>query len=192
MTMLKDNDTEEKKWEILKSEYLIRRPWLTARKDCIKMPNGQINDEFYVLEYPDWANVIAITEDGLFVMERQYRHGLGITAYEISAGVCEEGEDPMDAAKRELLEETGYAGGKWSRIMTISQNTSTSSNLCHCFLAEGVRKVAGQNLERTEDISVHLLSEEEVRTLLVEDSIRQALMAAPLWKYFATKDNRTK
>lgn len=69
--------------------------------------------------------------------------------------------------------------------MTISANTSTMTNLCHCFVATGVERVSGQHLEETEDISVHLLSVDEVRRLLTGNEIRQALMAAPLWKYFA-------
>lgn len=173
------------KWEVLGSEYLFRRPWLTVRKDCVKLPSGQVNDEFYVLEYPDWVNVIAITKDGEFVMERQYRHGLGVTCYEVCAGVVEEGEPPLEAAKRELLEETGYAGGEWEEIMTLCGNSSTTNNYTHCFVARGVEKVAEQTLERTEDISVELLSREQVWELLAGNQITQALMAAPLWKLFA-------
>ena len=99
--------TEEGKWEVLDSEYLFRRPWLTVRHDTVRLPDGRINPEYYVLEYPDWINVLAITEDGKFVLERQYRHGLGKTCYEIPAGVIEKGETPLEAARRELQEETG-------------------------------------------------------------------------------------
>lgn len=176
---------DDKKWEILESEYLIRRPWLTARRDHVRLPDGVENKEYYVLEYPDWVNVIAITVDGKFVMERQYRHGLQWTGYEICAGVCESGESPLEAAKRELWEETGFGGGEWKLQMTISANTSTMTNLCHCFVATGVERISEQHLEATEDISVHLLTVDEVRNLLVGNEIRQALMAAPLWKYFA-------
>ena len=69
---MKSTITEEKKWTILSSEYLIRRPWLTARRDVAQLPDGRINNEYYVLEYPDWVNIIAITEDGDFVMEIKY------------------------------------------------------------------------------------------------------------------------
>ena len=151
-------ENDDRKWEILQSEYLIKRPWLTARRDRVRLPNGVINDEYYVLEW---------------------------TGYELCAGVCETGEDPLESARRELYEETGYAGGEWVKHMTISANTSTMTNLCHCFVATGVDRVSGQHLEETEDISVHLLSVDEVRRLLTGNEIRQALMAAPLWKYFA-------
>ena len=175
---------EEGKWTIRSSEYLIRRPWLTARRDVVELPDGRINPEYYVLEYPDWVNVIAITRDGQVVLERQYRHGLGNTCYELPCGVVEAGETPLEAAKRELLEETGYAGGEWRPLMTLSPNPSTSNNLTHSFVAEGVEKVAEQHLDATEDIAVSLHSPDYVRELLRNNQILQALMAAPMWKYF--------
>jgi hypothetical protein len=61
-------ENNDRKWEVLHSEYLIQRPWLTARRDCVRLPNGVENDEYYVLEYPDWVNVIAITAEGKFLM----------------------------------------------------------------------------------------------------------------------------
>lgn len=176
---------DDRKWEVLHSEYLIRRPWLTARRDSVRLPNGTENPEYYVLEYPDWINVLALTRDGHFLMERQYRHGLRYTGYEICAGVVEAGETPLEAAQRELYEETGYGNGTWTPYMTISANPSTMTNLCHCFLATDVEPVSTQHLEATEDITVHLLTTDEVRALLTGNQIRQALMAAPLWKYFA-------
>lgn len=188
---MKDAINTEGKWEVLSSEHLFRRPWLTVRKDCVKLPTGQINDEFYVLEYPDWVNVIAITKDGDYVMERQYRHGLGVTCYEICAGVVEEGEPPLEAAKRELLEETGYAGGEWEEIMTVCGNSSTTNNYTHCFVARGVEKVAGQSLDRTEDIKVELLSREQVKELMDGNCLTQALMLAPLWRHFAGEIRRS-
>ncbi|MBQ1169151.1 MAG: NUDIX hydrolase [Bacteroidales bacterium] len=178
---------EEGKWEVLQSEYLLKKaPWLTARKDVCRLPDGRINDHYYVLEYPDWVNIIAVTEDGDIILERQYRHGLGNTCYELPCGVIEEGETPLEAAKRELLEETGYAGGEWSHLMDLAPNPATSNNLAHSFLAVGVKKVAGQNLDPTEDITVYKKSPDFVRTLLENNQILQALMVAPLQKYLFT------
>ena len=119
-------------------------------------------------------------------MIRQYRHGIGDTYFEICAGVAEEGEEFVESAKRELYEETGYGNGTWSELMTVSGNTSTTNNLTHCFLAEDVEKISSQHLEPTEDISVHIMTRDEVYNLLIKDEIKQSLMAAPLWKYFAT------
>jgi len=128
---------EDKKWKILSSEYLVQRPWLTARRDVAELPDGRINHEYYVLEYPDWVNIIALTKDGQMVLERQYRHALGNTCYELPCGVIEKGETPLEA---------------------------------------------------TEDIDVFILEQDYVRELLQNNQILQALMAAPLWKYFYDKD----
>lgn len=178
---------ETKRWKTLKSQYLISRPWLTARRDAVQLPNGVVNDEFYVLEYPDWVNVIAITPDERFVFVRQYRYALDLDSIELCAGVAEQGETPLQSAQRELLEETGYGGGRWKEIMTIGQNPSTCSNWTHCFIAEGVEKVSDQQLDPTEDIDVVLLTRVQVLDMLQNDKLKQALMLAPLWRYFATK-----
>ena len=186
-TKSKSMNNDNKKWKVLDSEYLIKRPWLTARRDKLELPDGRIMDEYYVLEYPDWVNVIAITKHGQFVMEKQYRHGLGVYSTELPCGVMEKGEDPMEAAKRELLEETGYSGGNWSKLMTLSPNPGSMSNLAHCFLAVGVEKTAQQSLDENEELEVLLMSEDDVRSLLKDGGICQALMVAPLYKYFSNK-----
>lgn len=177
---------EIKKWTTLETRYLIQRPWLTARVDKVRLPNGVINPEHYVLEYPDWVNIIAITTDGQMVMVRQYRHAMDMVMVELCAGKCEDGETAEQSARRELLEETGYAGGEWTEIMTIGQNPSICDNITHCFLAVGVERVAGQSLDESEDIEVLLMSQREVLDMLTRNEMLQALMAAPLWRYFAT------
>lgn len=189
--MIKD-EKEIGRWRTVSSEYVSRRPWLTARRDCVELPDGRVNREFYVLEYPDWVNVIARTRDGLFVMVRQYRHGLGDVFTELCAGVMEPGETPEQAARRELAEETGYTGGRWTLLNVISANPSTTNNLTHCFLAEDVELTDGQHLDANEDIAVDLLTRDELYALLCSDGMKQALMAAPLWHYFAThNENRS-
>lgn len=180
---MKEND-EEMKWTTLSTECLISRPWLSVRRDKVRLPDGRVNNEYYVLHYPDWINVIAETRDGMLIMEKQYRYALGVVSQEICAGVMEEGETPLEAAQRELQEETGFTGGQWEELMTLSPNPSTNDNLCHCFLARGVEKTTGQHLDPTEDLRVVLRSREEVFAMLTEGHIVQAMMAAPLWKYF--------
>lgn len=175
-----------KKWTTLETRYLIQRPWLTARVDKVQLPNGVINPEHYVLEYPDWVNIIAITTGGDMVMVRQYRHAMDTVMVELCAGKCEDGETAEQSARRELLEETGYAGGKWTEIMTIGQNPSICDNITHCFLAEGVELVSGQSLDESEDIEVLLMKPREVYEMIERNEMLQALMAAPLWRYFAT------
>ncbi len=177
---------ETSSWQVLESRYVHRAPWLTARRETIRLANGHVIPEYYVLEYPDWVNTLAITPDGKFVFVRQYRHGLGVTSHELCAGVRDpEDPDPLAAAQRELMEETGYGGGQWECYMTISANPGTQTNLTYCFLAIGVEKISEAHLEASEELSVHLLTVDEVKSLLLNDEIKQALHAAPLWKYMA-------
>ena len=130
---MKHRTDKELLWKTLDSEYLINRPWLTARRDKVELPNGKRFDEYYVLEYPTWVNVVAITKDGKMILERQYRHALGVVSTEIVAGCVEKGETPLEGARRELEEETGYTGGTWTQLMTLAPNPSTMTSLCHCF-----------------------------------------------------------
>ncbi|MCI7141141.1 NUDIX hydrolase [Alistipes sp.] len=177
---------KKRKCTVLHSEYLSRKPWYTVRHERLALPDGRIIPDYYVFEYPDWVNITAIDREGRFVMIDQYRHGLGETSYEIPAGVIETSDStPLEAARRELFEETGYGGGTWRLLTSISANPATQNNITHCFLATGVERIGTQHLDATEDIGVHLFTRSEVLGLLRTDSIRQALMAAPLWRYFA-------
>ena len=109
-----------------------------------------------------------------FVFVRQYRPGIERTCYELCAGVCEkEDASPLVSAQRELWEETGYGKGNWQEYMVISANPSTHTYLTYCFLATDVELIDHQHLEATEDITVHLLTLEEVRSLLDKSPEKQ-------------------
>ena len=150
--MKKQPGTEH--WKTVSSKYLFRRPWLTVRHEEVELPDRRRIPDYYILEYPEWVNMIAITANGQFIFVHQYRHGLRQSFYEIPAGVCEKSDhSPMDAAKRELQEETGFGGGEWTEFMTLSANPASQTP-------------------------------DEVLELLLNGKIVQALMAAPLWKYF--------
>ncbi len=173
-------------WKVLRSEYTHRSPWFTVREEDVLLPNGSTIPSYHILEYPDWICVIAITKDGHFVMERQYRHAAGRVDYELCAGVMETTDaSPLDSAQRELLEETGYGGGTWEHFMTISANPGTHTNYTHCFIARELELLAPPQQEDTEDIAIHLLTRKELLAIMMDGGIIQALHAGPLWKYMA-------
>ena len=90
-------------WKVLSSEYLAKRPWFTVRCESVELPTGAIVPNWYIFEFPDWVNVIAITKEGEFVMISQYRHALGQTRYELVAGCCEQGETAEARGVHSLL-----------------------------------------------------------------------------------------
>lgn len=178
---------ENRKWRVLKSTPLLNLgPWLNVRQEVVELPSGTQIPAWFVMDFPNWVNVIAITKDGDFVMIDQYRHALGETHYELVAGVVDEGETPLQAAMRELSEETGYEGGEWQAFMQLSPNPTNHTNMSYTFLATDVEKVREPHQEPSEDIHVHILTRDEVQQLLTSGEIIQALHAAPLWKYFAS------
>ena len=178
----------DRNWKTENSVYLLKEPWCTVRKDHVILPSGVEIPNYYILEYPDWVNVIAITREQKFVFIKQYRHGLGIRTYELPAGVCDPTDNsPLESAKRELLEETGYANGQWQLLTVVSANPGTHTNLCHCFLATNVEKVSSQHLEQTEDIEVCLLDIDQLTQIMNNDLMKQSMHTAPVWKYLATK-----
>lgn len=176
---------EDLKWKLLSSQYLFKDSWLTARKDRCEMPDGRIVDPYYVMEYPDWVNAVAFTEEGKILMIRQYRHALGETHYELPGG-CIDPEDAssLDGMKRELLEETGYTFKKYTSLGNISANPSTNNNITHMFLAEGGKKVQGQDLDPNEEIEIYTFSPEEVLSLVLNHEIMQSLHVSCLFHAF--------
>lgn len=140
--------------------------------------------ERLVLESVDWVNVVAFTESGRLVMIRQFRFGAGYTTLEIPGGMVDPGEAPLTAARRELLEETGYGGGTWQSLGAVEPNPAIHDHLCHHFLARDVRRVAEQDLSGGEAIRVELMSEADVIGAVRSDEIRHVLVLSALSRVF--------
>jgi 8-oxo-dGTP pyrophosphatase MutT (NUDIX family) len=179
-------------WQVLSRRYLFRKPpWLVLREDHVRLPMGGEFPEYWVSEFPDWVNVVAVTPADEVVLVRQYRHGLGAVHYELPAGVVEDTDaSAEDAARRELLAETGYGGGRWTKLLTLSPNPGLQTNFTHCFLAEGVDVVADPEPEPTEDLRLHLWPIAGVLSLIEAGELVQALMVAPLLAYLLKRRRR--
>lgn len=162
-------------WKIIDTEYLYRQPWLTVRKEKLELPNGKIMQAYYTLEYPTWVTAFALTKDREVVLVKQYRHGLGVVSIETPGGVVDDGEDLHTAVARELVEETGYEFEEFIDLGKISANPATTNNYMHMFLATGGEKKREQKLDETEDVEVILCSIDEVKQMLRDRSIVQAL-----------------
>lgn len=162
-------------WERIASKYLVRAPWATLRVDTCRMPDGTIIADYYVLEYPDWVNVVALTSDNQVILVRQYRHAAGEEVLELPGGVIEKGESIELAARRELLEETGYEFDHLEFLSELYANPATATNKTHCFLATGGKKISEQNLDRGEEIIIELVSPAKLKELVLDNKLGQAL-----------------
>jgi ADP-ribose pyrophosphatase len=168
-------------WKICSSEYLHKGPWATLRSDKCEMPDGRIVEQYYVLEYSNWVNAVAITEDSKILMVRQYRHAAAIVSLEIPGGVIDGDESPEHAMRRELLEETGYQFDSMELLCTVYANPSTANNHTYCFLAKGGKKIQEQSLDEHEELVVEEYTIDEVKQLLAENKIAQALHCTGLY-----------
>ena len=164
------------KWKTLSSEYLFDDLWFKIRKDICEAPSGKIINPYYVYEFPEWATAFALTEDDKVIMVKQYRHPVGEVVIELPGGcVDDEDKDLQTAIGRELMEETGYSFTSFEPIGKISANPSTNTNWMHMFIARGGKKVSEQKLDHNEDIIVELYTIDEVKKLLRENKIVQAM-----------------
>ena len=168
-------------WKTCSSTYIHKGPWATLRSDKCEMPDGRIVEQYYVLEYPNWVNAVAITEDNKVLMVRQYRHAANIVSLEIPGGVIDGDEAPEEAMRRELLEETGYRFDDIELISTVYANPSTANNKTFCYLAKGGKKVQGQSLDEHEELIVEEYTIAEVKQFLADNKIAQALHCTGLF-----------
>lgn len=169
------------KWKKLSSTYLVKEKWATLRVDTCELQNGSIKDDYYVLEYPNWVNAIALTADHKMILVRQYRHAADIVSLEIPGGVIDGDELPEDAIRRELLEETGYSFENAELIATLYPNPATANNVTYTYLLTGGIKTHQQHLDEHEILNVEEYTIAEVKELLAGNKIDQSLHCAALF-----------
>ena len=131
------------KWKTLKrKEVFSAQPWVKLFCDTVKLPGGRIIDDFYGVELPAFAMVCAQNEKGEMLFVRQYKHALGEVTLLFPTGFIETDESPEKAAKRELLEETGYTAGSMSFVGTFLKDGTRGCGRAYFFLAKNLKKKA--------------------------------------------------
>ncbi len=164
------------KWKVLSSEYLFNDNWFKVRRERCETPGGKIVDPYYIYDFSTWVGALPVTEGGKILMVKQYRHAIGETCMEIPGGCVDDTDENLESAiARELKEETGYAFSSFEYLGKISPNPSTNSNLMHMFLAKGGKKVADQQLDDNEEIEVVEMSMEELKGLMRNNQLLQAM-----------------
>jgi 8-oxo-dGTP pyrophosphatase MutT (NUDIX family) len=142
-------------WRPIASTYVYRDRWLALRSDSVRLPNGSTLSPYHVIELADWVNVVAISASGHVLLVEQYRHAVARSLLEIPAGHADPQEDPEAAARRELLEETGYGGGTWHALGALHPAASRFTNQVHAYLALGVTRLTLPVEEESENLRLH-------------------------------------
>ncbi len=156
-----------KPWDVLSTRVLLDRRWLRVHEQRVALPNGAVIEEFHLLDSPDWVGVLALTAQQEMVMVDQYRHGIGRVSRELPAGVVDAGETPALAARRELLEETGYLADDLIPLFVVAPEPHRSSHYGHFYVARNVRFTGVATPEPSEVLEVHVRPVAEV----VEDAL---------------------
>lgn len=145
-------------------------------------PRTDKEHQFYVIESCDWVNVIPVTSSNEIVCVRQFRHGSEKISLEIPGGLVDSGEEPIVAAARECLEETGYETDELTSLGVLNPNPAIFPNALHTFVAPNAKLLTGISNTSTEHTEVQLIPMEQVSDLLVSGEIDHALVAATLWR----------
>ncbi|MGG5819152.1 NUDIX hydrolase [Falsiroseomonas sp. HW251] len=163
-------------WTVLDSRTLIDDRWIRLRADRLRNARGEELSPWYVLDYPDWAVALALTEDDRLVLVRQWRHAAQAWCLELPGGVVDETDaDATDATRRELLEETGFAARSWRYLYAGFPNPAIQTNRFHVVLATGAHRIADPAHEAGEAIEVVLMPVAEVLAGIGTGLINQAM-----------------
>jgi 8-oxo-dGTP pyrophosphatase MutT (NUDIX family) len=168
-------------WTVLSTRTALRDRWIDVTADAVRDGRGNLLDPFYTFSYPDWVQVVALTQDGRIVLVRQYRHGARARTLELPAGAMDAADaSPLDTAARELREETGFVAAELRHVASLHPNTATHRNRCHTVLALGVQRGAATAHEAGEDIVVETPPLAEVLAGLSSGLLPQAMHVSAL------------
>lgn len=169
-------------WKILKSNTLFQSGFFKLRVDECEMPDGRVMPRYYVMEFPDWVNVVPLTSDGRIILIKQHRHGAEQDFLEIPGGSTHPGakEEPRLAGERELREETGYQAKEWIYCGYHFPNPALQNNRMHTFVAMGCEKVGLPELDPYEDLEVVEMKVEEALQIWWDGGFKHSLIAASI------------
>jgi ADP-ribose pyrophosphatase len=169
-----------RRWQTIKNERVYTTPIFDLHRRKSAHPRRGERD-FYVLEAPAWVNIIPLTPDRKVVMVRQYRHGISGFTLEIPGGMIDpEDRSPAKAARREMLEETGYDGPSVIALGKVNPNPAIQPNFCYSFFAPNVRRIGGPhaNADGSEETEVTIVPLAQIKDLIATGKISHALVIA--------------
>jgi len=178
-------------WKRIESETVAECRVFNVRRDRSRNSVTEKEADFFVIENPDWVNVIPVTSDNEIVLIRQFRHGTESVTLEIPGGMVDEGEVPESCARRELLEETGYSAGKIVYLGKSHPNPAIQQNLIHHFAAFECERVAEPDPDEHESIETHIVAPDRIEGLISGEEISHSLVIAGFQRFQALIDSKT-
>lgn len=157
---------------------LDQRPWLLVETHTVELPDGRLIPDWPWIITPDYVNVVAVTEDARCLCSRQVKYGLEGTTLGIVGGFVEEGEEPIQAARRELLEETGYESTDWTHLGSYRVDPNRGVAIGHFYLARQARYVTPRNTDDLEEQEIVLLTRSEMEAALAGEEFKVLAWAA--------------
>jgi len=157
---------------------LDEKPWLTVEHHTVELPDGGLIPDWHWIITPDYVNVVAVTEDERFICFRQVKYGIKGVTLAVVGGYVNKGEEPLAAAQRELLEETGYEAPDWLSLGSYLVDPNRGIATGHLFLAKSARYVAPPNADDLEEQELLLLTREEIENALEQGEIQILAWAA--------------
>jgi 8-oxo-dGTP pyrophosphatase MutT (NUDIX family) len=179
------------RWKKISTKVLASFRIFSIREDRYQLPRHEKEASFYVLESSDWVNVIPLTEQGEVVLIRQFRFGTENVTLEIPGGIVDPGHTPLIAARKELLEETGYASDQWEYLGYVHPNPAFLNNRCHSFLAKAVKRIAETAPEESEEFEVVLVPYPEIKNLIGNEGITHSLVVCAFHLFELISERRT-
>jgi len=173
------------KWKTISSKYVLENPWYKVRQDSVIRPDGN-EGTYNVVECGKSVFVVPVTSEGKILLEKFFRYTTQHEGWEIPAGSVEQGEKPLEAAERELQEETGLVSEAWQEIGTFDSMNGMTDAVAHVLEAKGLTQTGHHEQEEEGITAVRAFSFEEVIAMILDGSIVDALSIAALMQFFAS------